>query len=835
MAAVPAPALHIDLPVEGMSCASCVGRVEKAIKAVPGVGGVAVNLATGKAGVDLETPGALSQVLAAIRKAGYEPAEAGIDLAVEGMSCAACVGRVEKALKAIPGVLDASVNLATGKAHLRYAGGTPTRDAALARLDRIGYPARPAESATAPDAAVNPRVAEAAHLARAAVFAGIVTLPLLVIEMGPHLVESFHHTLMGLASETTLRIIAFVLASLVQFGPGLPFYRKGVPALLRGAPDMNSLVVIGTSTAWLYSTVSTFAPALLPEGLDYTYFESAAVIVTLILAGRAFEARAKGRTGEAIRRLLTLQARSARIADEGGERDVPVADVKPGMVVVVRPGERIPVDGEVLDGSSFVDESMITGEPIPSAKGVGATVVGGTVNKTGSFRFRATKVGADTLLARIVQTVEAAQSSKLPIQGLVDRVTLWFVPAVLAVAILTFAGWLLVGGTAALGLAVVSAVSVLIIACPCAMGLATPTSILVGTGRAAELGILFRRGEALQALKETTIVALDKTGTLTKGRPELTDLVPAEGFAADDVLRLVASAEARSEHPVAAAIVAEAKRRRLALAEVEAFEGQPGFGVAARVEGRSLAVGADRMMTRDGIMPGALAEVAGRLALQGRTPLYAAVDGRIAAVLAVADPVKETTPQALQALRESGLRLVMITGDNEATARAIARGLGIDEVIAQVLPTDKAGHVARLQERGKVAFVGDGINDAPALAQADVGIAIGTGTDVAIESADVVLMSGDLRNVANAMALSRATMRNIGQNLAWAFGYNVVLIPIAAGLLYPGFGVLMSPIFASFAMAMSSVSVVSNALRLRGFAAPMRDGDAATPMLKAAE
>ena len=833
MAASSAPALHLDLPVEGMSCASCVGRVEKAIRAVPGVGGVAVNLATGKAGVDLAAPGALPGVLAAIRKAGYEPAETELDLAVEGMSCAACVGRVEKALKATPGVLDASVNLATGKAHLRYAGGPSTSDAALARLERIGYPARSAESAVASaDDQPDPRAREAARHARAAVFAGLLTVPLLVLEMGPHLVETFHHTLMGIASETTIRIVSFVLASLVQFGPGLPFYRKGVPALLRGAPDMNSLVVIGTSTAWLYSTVSTFAPGLLPDGLDHTYFESAAVIVTLILAGRAFEARAKGRTGEAIRRLMTLQARSARIVDDAGERDVPVAEVRPGMVVVMRPGERVPVDGEVIDGSSFVDEAMITGEPIPAAKGAGATVVGGTVNKTGTFRFRATKVGADTLLARIVKTVEAAQSSKLPIQGLVDRVTLWFVPAVLAIALLTFAGWLLAGGTDALGLAVVSAVSVLIIACPCAMGLATPTSILVGTGRAAELGILFRRGEALQALKGTTIGALDKTGTLTLGRPELTDLVPADGFDADDVLRLVAAVESRSEHPVAAAIVAEARRRGLAGGAVEAFDGQPGFGVTALVDGRRVAVGAERMMVRDAVAPGPLAEVAARLAQHGRTPLYAAIDGRIAAVLAVADPVKETTPQALQALREAGVRLVMITGDAQATAQAIARGLGIDEVIAEVLPTDKAGHVARLQAAGKVAFVGDGINDAPALAQADVGIAIGTGTDVAIESADVVLMSGDLRNVANALALSRATLRNIGQNLAWAFGYNIVLIPVAAGVLFPAFGILMSPIFASFAMALSSVSVVSNALRLRGFRAPLREEAPALPAVQ---
>jgi heavy metal translocating P-type ATPase len=651
--------------------------------------------------------------------------------------------------------------------------------------------------------------------------------------MGSHLIEELHHFLAGNIGEDNIKLISFVLATIVQFGPGRIFYVKGWPALLRGAPDMNSLVMLGTSTAYGYSVVSTFAPSVLPIGMDYTYYEAGAVIVTLILLGRFFEARAKGRTGDAIRRLMTLQAKTARLIKDGREQDVPVEVVRVGDIVVVRPGERVPVDGEVISGSSFVDESMITGEPIPAQKDIGASVVGGTVNKTGAFQFRAAKVGSDTVLAQIVRTVEAAQGAKLPIQAIVDKVTMWFVPVVMALAVITFLVWLAFGPEPALSFALVNAVAVLIIACPCAMGLATPTSIMVGTGKAAELGILFRRGEALQALRNTKVIALDKTGTLTKGRPELTDLQAAPGFAEDDVLALVASVETRSEHPIAEAIVAEARRRGLDLVEPETFEGKPGFGVVAKVGGREVVVGADRLMAQRGHDLGIFAATAERLAGQGKSPLYAAVDGRLAAIIAVSDPIKETTPAALEALRRLGLRIVMITGDNRRTAEAIARTLGVDEVVAEVLPTDKADVVKRLQSGGAaVAFVGDGINDAPALAQADVGLAIGTGTDIAIESADVVLMSGDLRNVPNAIALSQATIRNIGQNLFWAFGYNAVLIPVAAGALYPTFGILLSPMVAGLAMALSSVSVLSNALRLRSFSPPVRTGEERRAVLR---
>jgi heavy metal translocating P-type ATPase len=832
-------AARVVIPVDGMTCASCVGRVEKAVLAVPGVESASVNLATSRASIALGEGAAVATVLDAIRKAGYEPREEAVDLAVEGMSCASCVGRVERALKAVPGVLDGTVNLATGRAHVRYVGGAGTVAAIGVALARAGYPGEPiVDAAVQTDRDREVREAELAGLRRGLIVAAIATLPIVVVEMGAHLFDGLHHALAGSIGEANIRIMSFLLASLVQFGPGLPFYRKGGPALLRGAPDMNSLVLLGTTTAYLYSVVSTFLPSLLPAGLDYTYFEAGAVIVTLVLFGRYAEARAKGRTGDAIRRLLTLQAKTARILRDGQEQDVPVAEVGLGDIVVVRPGERLPVDGEVVEGSSFVDESMITGEPIPVQKGAGDTVVGGTVNKTGSFRFRATKIGADTLLAQIVRTMEAAQGSKLPIQAIVDKVTMWFVPAVIAAALATFVVWMVFGPSPALSLAIVNAVAVLIIACPCAMGLATPTSIMVGTGKGAELGILFRQGEALQSLKDAKIVALDKTGTLTKGRPELTDITVAAGFTEAEVLRLIASVETRSEHPVAEAIVTAARQRGLVVAEPTDFAGEPGFGVSAKVDGRTIEVGADRLMRRLGLDLALFADTAARLGDAGKTPLFAAIDSKLAAIIAVADPIKETTSEAIAALHGLGLRVVMITGDNKRTADAIAKRLGIDEVVAEVLPTGKAEVVKSLQAGGtKVAFVGDGINDAPALAQADVGVAIGTGTDIAIESADVVLMSGDLNGVAKAIALSQATIANIRQNLAWAFGYNVVLIPVAAGALYPAFGILMSPMFAGLAMALSSVSVLANALRLKRFGGSAPKGQKPNPLprLAAAE
>ncbi|CAH1689302.1 Copper-transporting P-type ATPase [Hyphomicrobiales bacterium] len=823
------PDHRLVLPISGMSCASCVGRVEKAIRAVEGVEDVAVNLATGRASVDVGA--ASAAVLAdAVQRAGYVVPSSEADLEIAGMSCASCVGRVERTLATVPGVLEATANLATRKAHIRYIGDDSLLAKAAAAATKAGYPAVPIIAGDSQREREDiSREKEIRRLGLSLALSTIATLPLLVMEMGAHLSDSLHHLLASTIGDNSMRLIAFALATVVQFGPGLQFYRKGAPALIRGTPDMNSLVMVGTSMAYLYSVASTFAPQWLPEGMDYTYFEAGAVIVTLILAGRWFEAKAKGQTSSAIRKLMTLQAKTARIIRDDVERDVSIDEVRIGDIVIVRPGERVPVDGTIISGTSYVDESMITGEPAPAQKSTGDEVIGGTVNKTGSFQFEAAKVGADTLLAQIVRTVEAAQGSKLPIQALVDKVTLWFVPAVMAAAVATFLVWAIAGPQPALNFAIANAVAVLIIACPCAMGLATPTSIMVGTGKAAEMGILFRRGEALQALRDTKTIALDKTGTLTKGHPELTDVIVANGFEEVEMLRLAASAESRSEHPIAQAIVTEAKRRGIALAEPSTFVAEVGFGVVARVGGHAVLVGADRLARREAVDISLLAEKAEALAARGRSPLYVMIDGKLAALLAVADPVKETTPAALAALRQLGLRIVMITGDNRRTAEAIARDLGIEDVAAEVLPTGKADVVKRLQTQwGHVAFVGDGINDAPALAQADVGLAIGTGTDIAIESADVVLMSGDLRNVPNAIALSRATLRNIAQNLGWAFGYNAVLIPVAAGVLYPAFGILMSPMFAGVAMALSSVSVVTNALRLRRFAPPLA-ADAASP------
>ena len=807
----------IALPLEGLHCASCVRRTETAIAGVDGVASATVNLAAMKADVAIaphaDRAAVLAGIDAAVAKAGFAVAARPVELSIEGMHCASCVGRVERALAAVPGVRNASVNLATQRATVQAAGFVDAASLAAA-VASTGYKAKPLGADEAPK-----RHDETKPLLRDLVIAATFTLPVFVLAMGGHLVPALHHV----ADAPAGRLVAFVLTTLVLFGPGLRFFRYGLPALARLAPEMNSLVVLGATAAWGYSTVATFAPRLLPAGADHVYFEAAAVIVTLILLGRWLEARAKGRAGAAIERLIGLRAKTARVLRDGAALDVPLDAVRVGELIQVRPGETVPVDGTVTEGASRVDESMLTGEPAPVRKGQGDAVTGATLNTTGAFTFRADKVGSETTLAAIIRMVETAQGAKLPIQALVDRITQYFVPAVMAVAAATFVAWLLLGPAPALGPAVVAAVAVLIIACPCAMGLATPVSIMVATGRAAELGVLFRKGDALQRLRDATTVAFDKTGTLTEGRPRLTDLVLADGFTRDDVLAVIAAVEARSEHPIAAALIAAARDAGITVPETTDFAAEPGLGVAAEVEGRAIVVGSARMLRERGIDVAAFAEPAARLAAQARSPLYAAIDGRLAALIAIADPVRATTPAALRALKGMGLRVAMITGDSRATADAVARELGIDEVAAEVLPDGKVAAVERL---GKgVAFIGDGINDAPALAAADVGLAIGGGTDVAIESADVVLMSEDLAGVATALALSRATIRNIRQNLGWAFGYNVVLIPIAAGALQPWFGLTLSPMLAAGAMALSSVFVVTNALRLKRFVPPSAPAD----------
>ena len=794
-------------PIDGLSCGSCVRRAETAIAGVQGVASAVVSLATKRADVAL-APGVdrasvLGAVDAAVAGAGYAITQRRLDVAVEGMNCASCAGRVERAIAAVPGVRGAAVNLATKRATVDAAGYVDQQTIAAA-IEGEGYTPRSLDtSREAPADEIRP-------LLRDLIVAAVLTLPVVVLEMGGHLVPA----VAALADSSAGRIAAFMLTTLVLAGPGLRFYRHGLPALARLAPDMNALVVLGATAAWGYSTIATFAPRWLPAGSDHVYFEAAAVIVTLILLGRLLETRAKGRAGAAIERLIGLRAKTARVERGESFTDVPLDEVRVGDLVQVRPGESVPVDGTVQDGSSLVDESMLTGEPAPVRKTQGAAVTGGTLNTNGSFTIRAEKVGAETTLAAIIRLVEDAQAAKLPIQALVDRVTQWFVPAVMAAAAATFVAWLMLGP--GLGQAIVAAVAVLIIACPCAMGLATPVSIMVGTGRAAELGILFRKGDALQTLRDAKTIAFDKTGTLTEGRPRLTDLVLADGFAHDDVLAAVAAVEAKSEHSIAAALVEAA--RGLAVPEATGFEARPGYGVSAEVGGRRVMIGSARLMTELALDVAPFAEAAERLAAQARTPFFAAIDRKLAALIAVADPVRATSAAAIRALHAEGLRVAMITGDSRRTAEAVARELGIDEVVAEVLPDGKVEAVRQLGPG--VAFVGDGINDAPALAAAAVGLAVGTGTDVAIESADVVLISGDLLGVATAVALSKATIRNIRQNLAWAFGYNVVLIPVAAGVLYPSFGITLSPMLAAGAMALSSVFVVTNALRLKRFVPP---------------
>lgn len=799
----------LTFSVEGMSCASCVGRVQRALAGADGVTSADVNLATEEARVTGTASPA--DLVAVLDRAGY-PARTGYaDLEVSDMTCASCVGRVERALKGVPGVLEAKVNLACETAHVRYLQGQTTPSDLVQATEAVGYPSRMAGT-TSTEERGDRKAREAAELGRRTLIAAALTLPVFLIEMGGHVIPGLHHWIAETIGMRTSWVFQFALTTLVLAGPGRIFYRRGIPALLHGAPDMNSLVAVGTLAAYGYSTVATFVPAIMPQGSVAVYFEAAAMIVTLILLGRTFEARAKGRTGAAIARLVGLRPQTARVERNGQVEELPLDRVVPGDRIHLRPGERVAVDGKVVSGESWVDESMLTGEPVPVEKADGAEVVGGTVNGTGALVFEATRVGADMTLSRIIRMVEQAQAARLPVQALVDRITYWFVPAVMAVSAMTVLVWLLLG--AELAPAIIAGVSVLIIACPCAMGLATPTSIMVGTGRAADLGILFRKGDALQTLQSVGTVALDKTGTLTAGRPEMTDLIVAPGFEEAKVLAAAAAVESSSEHPIAAAILRAAKDRGLALPKAEEFKSLTGYGLRATVDGRTLLVGAERLMVKEGVaLPSPTPGEA--LAEKGRTPIYVAIDGALAATIGVSDPIKPGTPAAIAALHDLGLKIAMITGDSKGTAQAIAAELGIDRVEAEVLPDGKVAAMNGLRDGGRVAFVGDGINDAPALAAADVGVAIGTGTDVAIETADVILMSGDLAGVVNAFTLSRATMRNIRQNLVWAFGYNVALIPVAAGLLYPVNGILLSPALAAGAMAVSSVFVLSNALRLR--------------------
>jgi Cu+-exporting ATPase len=840
----------VEIPIEGMTCASCVARNEKALRRLAGVSQANVNFATEKATVTFDPAQIdVGRLTATIEQAGYEVPSATETLVIEGMTCASCVGRNEKALRNVPGVVRADVNLATEKATVQYLPGQASRDDLVAAVRRAGYtvaePARrTAAGALAGDATDEGAAGEGADpgaLARRAAYlrlrrkvavGAVLSILVFLGSMGFAFVPSF----------LTNGWVLWALATPVQFWVGRQFYRAALAAARHGSTTMDTLVALGSSAAYFYSAAGVLAPAFFDHhGLGAPmYFDSAALIITLILLGRLFEARAKGQTGEAIRTLIGLQPRTARVVRDGVELDVPIAEVAHDDLVRVRPGEKVPVDGVVVDGASAVDEAMLTGEALPVVKQASDEVIGSTLNTTGTFTFCATRVGSETALAQIVRLVEQAQGARPPIARLADLIASWFVPAVMVVAAATFVVWLLAGPQPAVNYALVNAIAVLVIACPCALGLATPTAVMVGTGKGAQNGVLIRDGASLETAHTVRTIVLDKTGTITEGRPAVTDILPAgvgdgarragaahaEGerdalTTPDELLRLVAAAERGSEHPLAAAVARAAAQRGLIVPEASDFAATPGLGVRATVEGHEVLVGNERLMARgDGDVSSDADVAAAALAAAGKTAVWVTVDGRPAGLIGIADPVKQGAGSAIARLHELDLRVVMVTGDRLETAQAIAAQVGLDEVVAGVLPDGKAAEVARLQEGGtRVAMVGDGVNDAPALAQADIGIAIGTGADVAIEASDVTLVSGDLQGVVTAIALSRATMRTIKQNLFWAFAYNAALIPIAAGILYPPFGILLNPIFAAAAMGLSSVTVVTNSLRLRRFRA----------------
>ncbi len=807
----------VVINVGGMTCATCATKVEKALREMPGVDSAAVNLASEKATVSFnagETD--IDNIVNTIEDLGYQARLQKAVYAVEGMTCASCVARVEKALSGVEGVASADVNLATERATVTFNPEQTSYEKMARAVDAAGYKlVASAEGEEALDRERKRREREARLLKAKLIYSASSAVVIMVLSMG-------HMAIPGLnsLSQRTLFFILFVLATPVQFGPGWTFYRGAWKAARHGTTDMNTLIAVGTTAAYGYSVLVTFFPSFISgTGLELAvYYDASATIIALILLGKYLEAKAKGRTSDAIRRLLDLQARTARILRDGEERDIPVEEVRVGDIVVVRPGEKIPVDGEISEGRSVVDESMLTGEPLPVEKGPGDEVTGATVNGTGSFRFRVTRVGSDTVLAQIIKLVEEAQGSKAPIQRMADKVASVFVPVVISIAVVTFLVWLLTGPDPSFNYALITAVSVLVIACPCALGLATPTAIMVGTGKGAELGILIKGGEVLETAGRLDVVVFDKTGTLTRGKPVVTDAVALNGRDENDLLSLAASVERGSEHPLAETLVEEASARGLELGEARDFQAVPGRGVTARLNGSEVRLGNTAFMSENGIDLGGLEVQAEELSREGKTIVYALEDNELLGLIAVADTAKPMAAETIQALKDMGVQVAMISGDRRSTAEAVANQLGVDRVLAEVLPADKAAEVARIQSEGKVvAMVGDRINDAPALAQADIGIAIGTGTDVAVETSDITLISDDLRKVVTAIKLSQRTLRTIKQNLFWAFIYNVIGIPIAAGVLYPAWGVLLNPIFAAGAMAFSSVSVVSNSLRLRRF------------------
>ncbi len=814
---------RIELPISGITCASCVARIEKGLSRLSGIVDARVNFATEKATITFDPSRVRpADFVSTIHDLGYEAVLETVTLPIRGMSCTSCVNRVEKALRDVPGVVRADVNFATERAAVQYVPGAVSVEDLRRAVAQAGYEVlrlEPAEKEDLVDREQAAREAEYQKLKNKFIIGAVLVIPVFLLMSWDHFGLGRLH---GLSRNLNF-YLQLVFQTPIQFWVGRQFYSGAWKAAKHKTTDMNTLIAVGTSAAYIYSVLATFFPGLFSaQGLvAAVYYDTAGAIIVLILLGRLLEARAKGQTSEAMKKLIGLQARTARVVRNGEEQDLPIEEVKIGDLIVVRPGEKIPVDGAVREGRSSVDESMVTGESIPVEKNPGDAVIGATLNKSGTFRFEATKIGRETMLARIIEMVQEAQGSKPPIARLVDVIASYFVPAVIGIAVLSFVSWLFFGPAPAFTYAFLNFVAVLIIACPCSLGLATPTAVMVGTGKGAENGILVRGAEALETAHKVTTVILDKTGTLTKGQPSVTDVLPLDGFREEEILRYAASAEKGSEHPLGEAIVNCAREKNLPLIDPKDFRAVAGRGIEAEIDGRSLLMGNAQFMAGRGISVAALQDKAETLAGEGKTAMYLALNGTPSGLIAVADTLKENSAAAVQALRKMGIETVMMTGDNRRTAAAIAREIGIDRVAAEVLPEGKAEEVKKLQSEGKVvAMVGDGINDAPALAQADVGVAIGTGTDVAMESADITLISGDLRGVVTAIALSRATLRNIRQNLFWAFAYNVILIPVAAGVLFPFFGILLNPIFAAAAMGLSSVTVVSNALRLRRFRPP---------------